>query len=75
MVSLSLGFVPAIAGVSITLLLVPLQAALVQFVGQTRRATAQWTDERVRLTLELIQVSMGGCMACTWLHVGCMGAA
>lgn len=56
MVSLAIGFVPAIAAVGIIMLMVPLQASLVQFVGQTRRDTAQWTDERVRLTSELIQV-------------------
>ena len=57
MVSLKLGFVPAIAGVSITLLVLPVQAALVQFISKTRSETAKWTDERVRLTSELIQVS------------------
>ena len=56
MVSLKLGFVPAIAGVGITLVVVPVQAALVSFVSKTRSDTARWTDERVRLTSELIQV-------------------
>ena len=56
MVALKLGIIPAIAGVSITLLVVPIQGTLVRFVSKTRRETAKWTDERVRLTSELIQV-------------------
>ena len=58
MVSLKLGFVPAISGVGIILMVVPIQGALVKFVAKTRTATARWTDERVRQTSELIQASV-----------------
>jgi len=56
MVSLKLGIVPAVSGVGIILMVVPVQGALVRFVAKTRTVTARWTDERVRLTSELIQV-------------------
>jgi len=55
MVSLELGFLPALAGVAATLLLIPLQAALVRPVANIRQQTARRTDERVRLASEVIQ--------------------
>eukprot|EP00878_Enallax_costatus_P014214 GHUV01014868.1.p1 GENE.GHUV01014868.1~~GHUV01014868.1.p1 ORF type:complete len:677 (+),score=122.01 GHUV01014868.1:181-2211(+) len=59
MVSLELGFVPAIAGMAAMLAVIPLQAALARTVARLRRNTAAQTDERVRLTGEVIQ----GCLA------------
>jgi ATP-binding cassette subfamily C (CFTR/MRP) protein 4 len=55
MVSLELGFVPAICGVGALLSVMPLQALLVRTVGGLRMNTAVRTDERVRLTGEVIQ--------------------
>lgn len=55
MVSLELGFVPAICGVGACLSVMPLQSLLVRTVAGLRRNTARKTDERVRLTGEVIQ--------------------
>ncbi|KAJ9515463.1 hypothetical protein QJQ45_016472 [Haematococcus lacustris] len=63
MVSLELGVLPALAGISATLAIMPLQAFLVQPVASIRRATAARTDERVRLAGEAIQ----GALACKML--------
>ena len=54
LVSLKLGIVPAIAGLGFTLLVFPIQFLLASFVASTRRSTAAQTDERVRLTGEII---------------------
>ncbi|KAF6260228.1 P-loop containing nucleoside triphosphate hydrolase protein [Scenedesmus sp. NREL 46B-D3] len=59
MVSLELGFVPAICGMAAMLAVIPLQALLVRTIAGLRRNTAARTDERVRLTGEVIQ----GCLA------------
>ncbi|KAL6765994.1 hypothetical protein V8C86DRAFT_2453065 [Haematococcus lacustris] len=58
LVALELGFLPALAGVSATLMLIPIQGALVRPVASIRRRTAQFTDERVRLASEVIQGSL-----------------
>jgi ATP-binding cassette subfamily C (CFTR/MRP) protein 4 len=55
MVSLELGFVPAICGVGACLSVMPLQSLLVRTVAGLRRNTARKTDARVRLTGEVIQ--------------------
>lgn len=58
MVALELGIFPALAGVAATLVLIPVQAALVRPVGSIRQNTASKTDERVRLASEAIQGSL-----------------
>ena len=58
MVTLELGILPALAGVATTLLLIPIQAALVRPVGNIRKNNAEKTDERVRLASEVIQGSL-----------------
>ncbi|GAX75678.1 hypothetical protein CEUSTIGMA_g3121.t1 [Chlamydomonas eustigma] len=55
MVSMDLGFLPALAGIAATLLLIPIQGALVKPVGNIRQHNAEKTDERVRLSSEVIQ--------------------
>ena len=62
-VSLELDFVSALAGVATSLAIIPIQGFLVRYIGGLRRNTAQNTDERVRLTGEVIQV-WGGARAC-----------
>eukprot|EP00879_Flechtneria_rotunda_P017481 GHRR01018328.1.p1 GENE.GHRR01018328.1~~GHRR01018328.1.p1 ORF type:complete len:1541 (+),score=583.94 GHRR01018328.1:446-5068(+) len=59
MVSLELGFVPAVCGMAAMLAVIPMQALLVRTVAGLRRNTAARTDERVRLTGEVVQ----GCLA------------
>lgn len=54
LVALELGVVPAIAGVGTTLLVIPVQAVLVRYMGGLRLATAEQTDERVRVEGEAI---------------------
>jgi ATP-binding cassette subfamily C (CFTR/MRP) protein 1 len=54
LVAQKLGIVPAIAGIGLTLLVFPVQALIASFIAATRRSTAQQTDERVRLTGEII---------------------
>jgi hypothetical protein len=50
LVALEFGVVPAVAGVSTLLLLVPLQAMLASTIAGLRTQTAGYTDERVRIT-------------------------
>ncbi|GLC33196.1 hypothetical protein PLESTB_000360400 [Pleodorina starrii] len=55
MVSLELDFVSALAGVATSLAMIPLQSALVRYIGGLRRNTARCTDERVRLAGEVVE--------------------
>lgn len=50
LIALEFGMIPAVAGVSTLLLLVPLQAALASRIAGLRTQTAGYTDERVRIT-------------------------
>jgi ABC-type multidrug transport system fused ATPase/permease subunit len=54
MVSLELGFVPALLGSLTMISMIPLQAILTRPVAKIRLATAKKTDERVRVTSEVI---------------------
>ena len=54
LVAQKLGIVPAIAGLGLTLLIFPVQILIASFISSTRRSTAAQTDERVRLTGEVI---------------------
>ncbi|KAL4420399.1 hypothetical protein ABPG75_010055 [Micractinium tetrahymenae] len=49
-----LGYWAALAGVSMLLTLIPIQGVLVRYIGRLRAATAAQTDERVRLTGEVV---------------------
>lgn len=49
-----------VCGRLIACVVLPWQALLVRTIAGLRRNTAQRTDERVRLTGEVIQVSWGG---------------
>ncbi|KAG2425890.1 hypothetical protein HYH02_014893 [Chlamydomonas schloesseri] len=55
MVSLELDFVSALAGVATSLAMIPIQSALVRYIGGLRRNTARCTDERVRLAGEVVE--------------------
>ncbi|PNH03030.1 Protein kintoun [Tetrabaena socialis] len=55
MVSLELDFLSALAGVATSLAMIPLQSALVRYIGGLRRNTARCTDERVRLAGEVVE--------------------
>ncbi|KAG2488022.1 hypothetical protein HYH03_013329 [Edaphochlamys debaryana] len=55
MVSLELDFLSALAGVATSLAVIPLQSALVRYIGGLRRNTARCTDERVRLAGEVVE--------------------
>ncbi|KAG2423828.1 hypothetical protein HXX76_014988 [Chlamydomonas incerta] len=55
MVGLELDFVSAVAGTSISLALIPLQAALAAYISDLRTARARCTDERVRLMAEVVE--------------------
>ena len=54
MISAELGFIPAFLGCLTMMSMIPLQALLARPVAQIRLATAKKTDERVRLTSEVI---------------------
>ncbi|GAX82138.1 hypothetical protein CEUSTIGMA_g9566.t1 [Chlamydomonas eustigma] len=54
--------------------MVPAQAALVRFVATYRQDTASWTDERVRLTSELIQGALAVKML-SWEKLFCQKLA
>lgn len=60
LVALELGWAAAICGTAATLAVMPMQSLLVRRVGRLRAETAACTDERVRLTGEVIQVWYGG---------------
>eukprot|EP00198_Chlamydomonas_reinhardtii_P013538 XP_001702875.1 predicted protein [Chlamydomonas reinhardtii] len=55
MVSLELDFVSALAGVATSMAMIPIQSALVRYIGGLRRNTARCTDERVRLAGEVVE--------------------
>ncbi|KAG2430853.1 hypothetical protein HXX76_009827 [Chlamydomonas incerta] len=54
MVGLELDFVSAVAGASVSIALIPLQAALAGYISELRGARARCTDERVRLMAEVV---------------------
>lgn len=59
LVGTQLDFLSALAGTGATLLVIPLQVALVRYIGALRLRTAERTDARVMLTGEAI----GGALA------------
>ncbi|KAL4424666.1 hypothetical protein ABPG77_004473 [Micractinium sp. CCAP 211/92] len=54
LVGQKLGYWAALAGVSTLITLIPVQGVLVRYIGRLRAATAAQTDERVRLTGEVV---------------------
>eukprot|EP00798_Chlamydomonas_sp_ICE-L_P019162 gene19162-25771_t len=58
LIALVIGIVPALAGVSSMLLLIPIQSALMRYIGKVRTLTAIHTDERVKVASEAVQGNM-----------------
>lgn len=58
LVSLVLGFLPAVSGISCALILVPLQSMLSKQIGRYRRRVSKITDKRINFMSELISGSL-----------------
>ncbi|GMH35448.1 hypothetical protein BSKO_03316 [Bryopsis sp. KO-2023] len=58
LISKEVGFLPALAGVSTMMLLVPGQAILSKYIGWFRRGCARWSDKRIHLLGQLVSGSM-----------------
>jgi hypothetical protein len=60
-----LGFVPAVAGVGTTMLLIPIQVRLGRHFARNRSNTARHTDERVKVMGDVLS-SMASVKAFAW---------
>eukprot|EP00210_Caulerpa_lentillifera_P001049 g1012.t1 len=58
LLSFVLGFLPAIAGLSCVLILIPLQSMLSKRIAKLRRKTARITDRRINFLSEIISGSL-----------------
>eukprot|EP00210_Caulerpa_lentillifera_P007448 g7118.t1 len=58
LLSFVLGFLPAAAGLSFTLVLIPLQSMLSQQIAKLRRKTTKITDRRINFMSEMISGSL-----------------